>query len=38
MGIMRFIPPSLRARYMAEKGIPFTKGYEESFDEGYEKK
>lgn len=38
MGIMRFIPPSLRAGYMTMRGIPFTRGYEERFDRDYERK
>ncbi len=38
MGIMRFIPRSLRPMYMSKRGIPFTKGYKSRFDEDYEEK
>lgn len=38
MNTIRFIPPPLRAGYLTLRGIPFTKGYDKSFDKDYEKK
>lgn len=38
MNIIKFIPRPFRAGYLTLRGIPFTKGYEERFDEDYEKK
>lgn len=38
MAIMKFIPPSLRVGYMSMRKIPFTRGYEESFDKDYKTK
>lgn len=38
MGIMRFIPAPLRPEYMEKRGIPFTKGYDEAFDQDYKTK
>ncbi len=38
MGLIKLIPPPLRATYLTLRGIPYTKGYQESFDENYEEK
>ncbi len=36
MGFMDLLPPTLQVKYLAKKGIPFTKGYHKKYDVGYE--